>query len=216
MHEHLDWREANEAGPADGLSWSPRQLRWLCCRLRPHKRRRSLSSRRHVKPTVRAWGRRPCPAAVHSGRESRRRSSTWTTSIRPPKGRGSDQHLGPRTGARALRRVFVQLGDRGNRLFGDRPRLGRQRLQQCLPAGRRKRPLDRGAGSLLHRRPGQHHRQRHQSPAGLELRWPGALWRRQSQSAGNGRHHSDFRQAIRRFQPAGPVLVRPRLVLRRR
>ena len=36
--------------------------------------------------TVPASGRRPCPAAAHSGRESRRRSSTSTTSIRPRKG----------------------------------------------------------------------------------------------------------------------------------
>ncbi len=44
----------------------------------------------------------------------------------------------------------------------------------------------------------------------------GALWRRQSHPAGNGRGHADFRQAIRRIQPAGPVLVRPSLVFRRR
>ena len=217
MHEHLDCARGREAGPADGLSWLLRQSRRLCCRRRPRRRRRCPSSPRQ-RQTVRhgpgAGGiaqRRRVPS-----RESRRRSSTWTTSTSPRT--GQDQ---VNTWGLELAPGFYASYSSGSVTAAiDYSVIGRawddsdynDVSQQGAANGRWIAVPDLfyidAQGSISD--------SVIESAAGLELRRPGHLWRRQSEPAGDGRHHSDLRQAIRRFQPAGPVLLRPRLVLRRR
>ena len=110
----------------DGLSWLRRQSRWP---LRPSCSRTSTDDPVPVIGTSNrctGLGQRTLPrGGVHSGRESRRRSSTSTTSIPPRKAR-TRSTPGASNRPRAHAAYLSKLGDRSDRLFSDRPRLGRQ------------------------------------------------------------------------------------------